>query len=83
MEKKSDLGHPLGIVTVEALRKALDSHEIWREALKDSETPTFRILQSEEFKDEFFPNSIKIEVLMSFALLHCHNEQGATAKVFY
>ena len=51
--------------------------------MENSETPTFQILQSDEFKDEFLPNSIRIDVLLSFALLHCHNEQGASAKVFY
>ena len=69
-----------GAITIEQLQDKLSTNEFWADALKSPDTTTSRLLTSDYFRDG---SAINVENLVSFALLHCANEKGASAKVFY
>jgi len=84
IEEKDSNGKGEGYFTYEQLVASMATNNFWRDALKDRNTPTSKLILHSDFAAEGQAEGcIDLNMVISLALLHCPTEKASTPKVFY
>ncbi len=69
-------------VTIDQLRYAFKNEKNW-EDLQHNDGILFKLINSEEFRDEENPEEINIHTLLLWGVLNCDGDNKLKARVFY